>query len=53
VCAAFRDPGLQKSILLTSPTDSGKRSPGFPEVFDAVLRKWDAGKRGAYTQDSE
>ncbi len=34
----------RKSILLTSPTGSGKTLAGFLAIFDALLRKLDAGK---------
>ena len=33
----------RKSILLTSPTGSGKTLAGFLAIFDALLRKLDAG----------
>ena len=40
----------RQSILLTSPTGSGKTLAGFLGVFDAVLRKLDAGTLGACVQ---
>jgi ATP-dependent Lhr-like helicase len=40
----------RESILLTSPTGSGKTLAGFLGVFDAVLRKLDAGTLSASVQ---
>jgi ATP-dependent Lhr-like helicase len=37
----------RESILLTSPTGSGKTLSAFLGIFDALLRKLDAGKLGA------
>ena len=37
----------RESILLTSPTGSGKTLAGFLGIFDALLRKLDAGTIGA------
>jgi ATP-dependent Lhr-like helicase len=40
----------RESILLTSPTGSGKTLAGFLGVFDALLRKLDAGNLSASVQ---
>jgi ATP-dependent Lhr-like helicase len=40
----------RESILLTSPTGSGKTLAGFLGVFDALLRKLDAGNLGPRVQ---
>src|SRR5688572_4434242 len=40
----------RESILLTSPTGSGKTLAGFLGVFDALLRKLDAGALGSSVQ---
>jgi ATP-dependent Lhr-like helicase len=40
----------RESILLTSPTGSGKTLAGFLGVFDALLRKLDAGNLGSSVQ---
>jgi ATP-dependent Lhr-like helicase len=40
----------RKSILLTSPTGSGKTLAGFLGIFDALLRKLDAGALGSSVQ---
>jgi ATP-dependent Lhr-like helicase len=40
----------RKSILLTSPTGSGKTLAGFLGIFDALLRKLDAGTLTASVQ---
>ena len=37
----------RQSILLTSPTGSGKTLSAFLGIFDALVRKWEAGKLGA------
>jgi ATP-dependent Lhr-like helicase len=40
----------RESILLTSPTGSGKTLAGFLGIFDALLRKLDAGALGVSVQ---
>src|SRR6266404_7650735 len=40
----------RESILLTSPTGSGKTLAGFLGIFDALLRKLDAGSLSASVQ---
>src|SRR3981081_3942938 len=40
----------RESILLTSPTGSGKTLAGFLGIFDALLRKLDAGSLSATVQ---
>src|SRR3954469_1420032 len=40
----------RKSILLTSPTGSGKTLSAFLGIFDALLRKLDAGRLGSTVQ---
>jgi ATP-dependent helicase Lhr and Lhr-like helicase len=40
----------RESILLTSPTGSGKTLSAFLGIFDALLRKSDSGKLGANVQ---
>src|SRR5687768_10964015 len=40
----------RESILLTSPTGSGKTLAGFLGIFDALLRKLDAGALGSSIQ---
>src|SRR5687768_2781039 len=40
----------RESILLTSPTGSGKTLAGFLGIFDALLRKLDAGTLGSSVQ---
>jgi ATP-dependent Lhr-like helicase len=40
----------RESILLTSPTGSGKTLAGFLGIFDALLRKVDAGNLGSSVQ---
>src|ERR1051325_12035751 len=40
----------RQSILLTSPTGSGKTLAAFLGIFDALLRKLDAGTLGSSVQ---
>src|SRR5213075_2857945 len=40
----------RESILLTSPTGSGKTLSAFLGIFDALVRKLEAGKLGASVQ---